>query len=331
MSHTFQALVVRVSDDNNFTRAIEERRIKDLPQGEVLIRVYYSSLNYKDGLSCIGNRGVTRHYPHTPGIDAAGVVESSESNEFMAGDQVVITSYDLGMNTAGGFGQFIRVPAGWVMPLPKGLSLRESMIYGSAGLTAGLSVDVLQRHAVSPEDGRIVVTGATGGVGSVSVAILASLGYLVSASTGKTDADDFLKELGASEVIGRDAVNDKYGKPLLKETWEGAIDTVGGSTLATLLKGCKEGGSVVATGMVGSTDLPTTVFPFILRGVSLLGINSQGTSKSLRQEIWTKMALEWKPEKLEHLAIDCNLEQLEPEIDRIIAGEQRGRVVVDMR
>jgi acrylyl-CoA reductase (NADPH) len=331
MTPTFQALVVRVSDEKNYTRAIEERSIDDLPQGEVLIRVYYSSLNYKDGLSFIGNRGVTRHYPHTPGIDAAGIVETSESNDFKAGDPVVITSYDLGMNTAGGFGQFIRVPADWVMPLPDGLSLRESMIYGSAGFTAGLSVDVLQRQGVNPEKGPIVVTGATGGVGSVSVALLAGRGYSVSASTGKPDAEDFLKKLGASEVIGRDAVNDKYGKPLLKETWAGAIDTVGGATLATLLKACKEGGAVAATGMVASTDLPTTVFPFILRGVSLLGINAQGTSMSIRQEIWSKLAKEWKPAGLERLAFDCRLEKLNPEIDRILAGGQRGRVVVNLQ
>jgi acrylyl-CoA reductase (NADPH) len=331
MNHTFQALVVRESNDKIFTRAIEERSIDELPQGEVLIRVKYSSLNYKDGLSCKGNRGVTRHYPHTPGIDAAGVVESSDSNDFKAGDPVVITSYDLGMNTPGGFGQFIRVPVGWVMPLPKGLSLRESMIYGTAGYTAGLSVNVLQRHAVSPGGGPVVVTGATGGVGSVSVALLARLGYSVSASTGKTDAVDFLKELGASEVIDRNGVNDKYGKPLLKEIWGGGIDTVGGTTLATILKSCKEGGAVAATGMVASTDLPTTVFPFILRGVSLLGINSQATSLSIRQEIWSKLADEWKPKKLEQLAIDCNLEQLDAEIEGILAGLQRGRVVVDMR
>ena len=331
MTPTFQALVVRVSDEKNYTRAIEERSIDDLPQGEVLIRVHYSSLNYKDGLSCIGNRGVTRHYPHTPGIDAAGVVETSESNDFKAGDPVVITCYDLGMNTAGGFSQFIRVPADWVMPLPDGLSLRESMIYGSAGFTAGLSVDVLQRQGVNPEKGPIVVTGATGGVGSVSVALLAGRGYSVSASTGKPDAEDFLKKLGASEVIGRDAVNDKYGKPLLKETWANAIDTVGGTTLATLLKACKEGGAVAATGMVASTDLPTTVFPFILRGVSLLGINAQGTSMSIRQKIWSKLAKEWKPAGFERLAFDCRLEKLNPEIDRILAGGQRGRVVVNLQ
>ena len=297
----------------------------------MLIRVHYSSLNYKDGLSCIGNRGVTRHYPHTPGIDAAGVVETSHSSDFKAGDPVVITSYDLGMNTAGGFGQFVRVPADWVMSLPEGLSLRESMIYGSAGYTAGLSVDVLQRQGVNPEKGPIVVTGSTGGVGSVSVALLAGRGYSVIASTGKPDADDFLKELGALEVIGRDAVNDKYGKPLLKETWAGAIDTVGGTTLATLLKACKENGTVAATGMVASTNLPTTVFPFILRGVSLLGINGQVTNMSSRKEIWSKLAEEWKPAGLERLAFNCRLEKLNPEIDRILAGGQIGRVVVNLQ
>ena len=331
MSDTFQALVVRESDDKIFTRAIEERNIDDLPLGEVLVRVHYSSLNYKDGLSCNGNRGVTRHFPHTPGIDASGIVEASNSKKFRVGDSVVVSSCDLGMNTAGGFGQFIRVPVDWVMHLPKGMSLRESMIFGTAGFTAALSVKVLQHQGVYPKNGPIVVTGATGGVGSLSVAILANLGYSVSASTGKRDSEEFLKELGASEVIDRDSVNDKYGKPLLKETWAGGIDTVGGASLATILKACKEGGAVAATGMVASTDLPTTVFPFILRGVSLLGINSQATSMSVRQEIWSKLVYEWKPNKLEQLAIDCNLEQLDPEIDRILAGEQRGRVVVDMR
>ena len=331
MSRTFQALVVRTSDKKNFTRSIEERSIDDLPKGEVLIRVHYSSLNYKDGLSCAGNRGVTRHYPHTPGIDAAGVVESSDSSDFNAGDPGVIISYDLGANTAGGFGQFIRVPADWVMPLPEGLSFRESMIYGTAGYTAGLSVNLLQHQGVIPERGPVVVTGATGGVGSVSVALLAGLGYRISASTGKPDAEDFLKTLGASEVIGRDAVNDKYGKPLLKETWAGAIDTIGGTTLATLLKACKENGTVAATGMVASTNLPTTVFPFILRGVSLLGINAQGTNMSIRKEIWSKLAEEWKPDKLESLAFDCRLEKLNPEIDRILVGGQRGRVIVNLQ
>ena len=331
MRHTFQALVVRVSDDKNYTRAIEERSIDDLPQGEVLIRVHYSSLNYKDGLSCIGDRGVTRHYPHTPGIDAAGIVESSDSSEFKAGDPVVIISYDLGANTAGGFGQFIRVPDDWVMPLPKGLSLRESMIYGTAGFTAGLCVNALQHHGLTPERGPIVVTGSTGGVGSVSVALLAGLGYSVSASTGKPDAKNFLKKLGASKVIERKAVNDESGRTILKEVWAGAIDTVGGNTLATLLKACKQGGAVAATGLVESTKLPITVFPFIWRGVSLLGIYASGNTMTTRRKIWSRLAQEWKLDELESLATEFTLEQLNPEIDRILAGEQQGRVVVNLQ
>ena len=331
MSRTFQALVVRVSDDKNYTRAIEERSIDVLPQGEVLIRVHYSSLNYKDGLSCIGNPGVTRHYPHTPGIDAAGIVESCDSSKFKAGDSVVIISYDLGANTAGGFGQFIRVPDDWVMPLPKGLSLRESMIYGTAGFTAGLCVNALQHHGLTPERGPIVVTGSTGGVGSVSVALLAGLGYSVSASTGKPDAENFLKKLGASKVIERKAVNDESGRTILKEVWAGAIDTVGGNTLATLLKACKQGGAVAATGLVESTKLPITVFPFIWRGVSLLGIYASGNTMSMRRKIWSRLAQEWKLDELESLAIECTLKQLNPEIDRILAGGQRGRVVVNMQ
>ena len=331
MGQKFQALVVSVSKDKNYSRTIEERSIDELPQEEILIRVHYSSLNYKDGLSCIGNRGVTRHYPHTPGIDAAGIIESSDSKKFKAGDPVIVSCCELGMNTAGGFGQFIRVPADWVMQLPKGLTLRESMIYGCAGYTAGLAIDVLQRQGLKPENGPIIVTGATGGVGSVSVSLLHCLGYSVSASTGKPDAVNFLKELGASEVIGRDSVNDKYGKPLLKEVWAGGIDTVGGETLATILKACMEDGAVAATGMVSSTNLPTTVFPFILRGVSLLGINSLSSIMSIRQEIWSKLAKEWKPKKLESLAYECRLEKLSPEIDRILAGDQRGRVVINMQ
>jgi len=331
MNQTFQALVVRETSARTYTRTIEERNIGALPPGDVLIRVQFSSLNYKDGLSCIGNRGVTRHYPHTPGIDAAGIVESSESSNFKFGDPVIVTSFDLGMNTPGGFGQFIRVPSDWVMPLPDGISLRESMIYGTAGLTAALSLDLLQYHGVSPEHGPIVITGATGGVGSVSVALFAKQGYSVSASTGKTDADAFLKELGASEVINRQAVDDKSSMPLLKEVWAGGVDTVGDNTLATLLRSCKQNGAVVATGLVRSPNLQTTVFPFILRGVSLLGINAQGSSMALREKTWRRLAKEWRPKNLENLAVDCNLEQLNIAIDRILSGTQRGRVVVNLQ
>ena len=328
---TFRALVVSKTDEKTFTREITERSITDLPEGEVLIRVHFSSLNYKDGLSCIGNPGVTRNYPHTPGIDASGKVTESSDSRFKEGDSVIVTGYDLGMNTSGGFGEYIRVPADWVVPLPEGMTFKEASIYGVAGFTAALSVDALQKHGVSPEQGEIVVTGSTGGVGSVSVALLSLLGYTVVASTGKKEESEFLQRLGASEIISREEVNDESKKPLLRERWAGAVDTVGGTTLAALLKAAKRGGAVAATGLVASSELSTTVFPFILRGVSLLGIDSGFTPTKLRLEIWNKLAGIWKIPQLEQLTIDCTLEELDPEIDKILAGGQRGRVVVNLQ
>ena len=332
MSNTvFRALVVSRSDDDTYTREVTERNISDLPEGEVLVRVRYSSLNYKDGLSCIGNPGVTRNYPHTPGIDASGEVVESSDSRFKEGDSVIVSGYDLGMNTSGGFGQYIRIPADWVVPLPEGMTVKEAAIYGVAGFTAALSVDALQKHGVNPEDGEIVVTGSTGGVGSVSVALLSHLGYNVVASTGKKVEFEFLSGLGASEIISRKEVNDESKKPLLRERWAGAVDTVGGTTLATLLKAAKRGGAVAATGLVASSALSTTVFPFILRGVSLLGIDSGFTPTKLRREIWGKLAGDWRFPQLHELSIDCTLEGLAPEIDKILAGGQRGRVVVDLQ
>ena len=331
MSETFfRALVVTKNDDKTFTREITERKISDLPEGDVLIRVRYSSLNFKDGLSCIGNPGVTRNYPHTPGIDASGEVAESSDSRFKEGDFVIVSGYNLGMDTSGGFGQYIRVPADWIEPLPEGLTIKEAAIYGVAGFTAALSVDALQKHGIGPEDGEVVVTGSTGGVGSVSVALLSHLGYNVVASTGKKEEREFLSGIGASQIISREEVNDESNKPLLSERWGGAIDSVGGNTLATLLKAVKRGGAIAATGLVASSELSTTVFPFILRGVSLLGIDSGYTPKKLRREIWKKLAGDWKLAKLQKLTIDCTLDQLDPEIDKILAGGQRGRVVVDL-
>ena len=328
---TFRALVVSRTGEKTYSREVTERTISDLPEGEVLVRVRYSSLNFKDGLSCIGNPGVTRNYPHTPGVDASGEVVESSDSRFKVGDSVIVTGYDLGMNTSGGFGQYIRVPADWVVPLPQELSFKDAMIYGTAGYTAALSAHALQKYGVTPEQGEIAVTGSTGGVGSVAVGLLAHLGYNVVASTGKKDETEFLQDLGAAEIIGREDVNDESKKPLLRERWAGAVDTVGGTTLASLLKATKRGGAVAATGLVASSDLPTTVFPFILRGVSLLGIDSGFTPTNLRREIWSKLAGVWKFPQLEQLTIDCTLETLDPEIDKILAGGQRGRVVVDLQ
>lgn len=328
MTRRFKALVVRSSQNKDYTRAIEDRDLADLPKGDVLIRVHFSSLNYKDGLSCLGNRGVTRHYPHTPGIDAAGIVETSDSDAFTPGEEVIVISHDLGMNTPGGFAQYIRVPCDWVMHLPVGMSLRESMIYGTAGFTAALALESLQHHGVTPNHGPIAVTGASGGVGSISIALFASQGYSVSASTGKSNTATFLTDLGARQVVDRQAVNIASSMNLLKEVWAGAVDTVGDNTLATLLKTCKQGGAIAATGLVESSNLNTSLLPFILRGVQLLGINAQGAPATVREAIWSKLATKWKPTSLERLAVDRDLSELDAEIDRIIAGKQRGRVVI---
>ena len=326
---SFQALVVR-EEDGQFLRSVEERQVDALPEGEVLIRVRYSSLNYKDALSATGNRGVTRAFPHTPGIDAAGEVVESAVSDFEVGDLVLVTGYDLGMNTAGGFGQFIRVPGHWVVRLPEGLTLKESMGYGTAGFTAALSVYQMIESGVTPEQGEVVVTGATGGVGSLSVAILAKMGFQVVAVTGKLSEVAFLKGLGASEVIDRGEVDDDSGRPILSGRWAGGVDTVGGNMLSTLLKTTQYHGVVTCCGLVASPDLNTTVFPFILRGIKLIGIDSVLCSMDLRLKIWEKIAVDWKVAALDDVMVDCGLGDLDMQIDRILAGQMRGRVVVDL-
>ncbi|MGB6378648.1 MAG: YhdH/YhfP family quinone oxidoreductase [Syntrophobacteria bacterium] len=329
-SKTFKAMVVQEKTDGTYTRRIAEKSLDDLPAGEVLVRVHYSSLNYKDGLSATGHRGVTKHYPHTPGVDAAGVVEESLSEAFQPGDEVIVTSYDLGMNTSGGFGQFIRVPAGWVVPLPENLSPKESMAYGSAGLTAGFCIFKLQEHGVTPERGEILVTGATGGVGSFAVAMLAKIGYQVVAVTGKMDEKQFLIDLGAKEIISRDAATDTSGKPLLKSRWAGVVDAVGGEILATAIRSTKLHGAVTCCGNVASPDLPINVYPFILRGISLVGIDSQSFPMTFRRQTWEKIATDWKLDNLDRQTSVCSLEELDSEIDLILAGKQKGRVIVDL-
>jgi putative YhdH/YhfP family quinone oxidoreductase len=301
-----------------------------LPAGEVLVRVHYSSLNYKDGLSATGHRGVTKHYPHTPGVDAAGVVEESLSEAFQPGDQVIVTSYDLGMNTPGGFGQYIRVPADWVVPLPENLSAKESMAYGSAGLTAGFCIFKLQEHGIFPDQGEILVTGATGGVGSFAVAMLAKIGYHVVAVTGKMEEKQFLIDLGAKEVISRDEATDTSGKPLLKGRWAGVVDAVGGEILATAIRSTKLHGAVTCCGNVAWPDLQINVYPFILRGISLVGIDSQSFPMTFRRQTWEKIASDWKLDNLNRQTSVCSLEELDLEIDRILAGKQKGRVIVDL-
>ena len=329
-SDSFKAMVVSRTEDGKFTREITTRELNSLPEGEVLLNVKYSSLNYKDALSAIGNRGVTRNYPHTPGVDAAGVVEDSESEGFEPGDKVIVHGYDLGMDTSGGFGQYIRVPADWVVNLPEGLELKESMMYGTAGFTAAQSVLRIVEGGVGPGDGKILVTGATGGVGSMAVAILRKAGYSVTASTGKSDQEQFLTDLGAEEVIGREDLTDPSGKLLLKGQWAGVVDTVGGEMLATAIKSTSQRGVVTTCGNVASHELNINVYPFILRGVTLVGIDSASCPMKRRRLVWEKMSGEWKLDTFEEMCRTVSLEGLDSEIDIILKGGQVGRVVVDL-
>jgi acrylyl-CoA reductase (NADPH) len=327
---SFNALIVEESEPRKFIREVRSRHIEDLPAGSLLVKVHYSSLNYKDALSATGRPGVTRHYPHTPGIDAAGVVVECGDGTFSPGDSVIVTGYDLGMDTAGGYGQYIRIPSEWALPLPAGLTLRESMILGTAGFTAGLSVWKLQWNGVQPGDGDILVTGATGGVGSIAVAILARAGYRVVAATGKAAESDYLRELGAAEVLDRELLLVGAERPLMKERWAGVVDVVGGTTLATAIKSTRYGGTVTCCGLVGSADLSVSVFPFILRGVSLLGIDSVQCPLHLREAVWGKLAGEWKPADLEATATESSLQCLDEHIHKILSGGVRGRTLVNL-
>jgi len=326
----FKALVVSETEDKQYIRQIVDKTLDDLPQGDVVVQVHYSSLNYKDALSASGNKGVTRNYPHTPGIDAAGVVEESAASAFKPGDEVIVTSYDLGMNTAGGFGQYIRVPAQWVVPLPGGLTLKEAMCYGTAGFTAGLSVFKLVDHGILQEHGEVLVSGATGGVGGIAVAILAKLGYPVVAVNGLVDETDYLKEIGAQRIISIEDATNTSGKPLLKTQWSGSIDTVGGNILATSIKSVKANGVVTSCGNVASPDLPLNVYPFILRGITLVGIDSQNCLMPDRLKTWAKLSDEWKIPSMETVVEEIGLADLDRSIDRMLKGQHKGRVVVNM-
>ena len=326
MTVKFKAMIVEEQQPKEFTRRIATRSTDDLPEGPLLIKVQYSSLNYKDALSATGNRGVTRNFPHTPGIDAAGEVVADASGTFKPGDRVVVTGWDLGMNTAGGYGEYIRIPAEWAIALPAGLTLRESMILGTAGFTAGMSVHALAEK-VAPDAGEVLVTGATGGVGSVAVAILAKAGYRVVAVTGKADQEPFLKQLGAAEVITREALMENSERPMMKERWAGAVDVVGGPMLAAVLKSTCYNGTVTCCGLVGSPELSVNVFPFILRGVSLLGIDSVHCPAATRLAVWKQLAGAWKVD-LEALVSEIALENLEASIQAILKGQLRGRVLV---
>ena len=331
MSNTFKALVVTENEDETFSRSVRDWPMRDLPDHDVLIKVHYSSLNYKDALSATGNKGVTKQFPHIPGIDAAGKVVESADERFSEGDSVIVTGYDLGQNTCGGFGQYIRVPGDWIVPLPENLTLRESMILGTAGFTASIGVHHLRHNNIEPESGPVLVTGATGGVGSMAVAILSKLDYKVTAATGKMDKTSFLKNIGAVSVIHRNEVQDQSSKPMLSSRWAGTVDTVGGVMLDTAIRQTQHNGVVTCCGNVLGHELHTNVYPFILRGVTLAGMDSGNCLMELRRRLWAHLSGDWKPDDLQKFAKECSLDALNPEIDRILEGQQVGRVLVNIR
>ena len=324
----YKAFVVEEAD-GKFVQTIQTLSTDNLPAGDVLVRVHYSSINYKDALSATGNKGVTKSYPHTPGIDVAGVVEYSVDDKFRQGDEVIVTGYDLGMNTAGGFGQYIRVPSEWVVNLPNGLTMKEAMIIGTAGFTAGISLTRLSQ-LVKPSDGKIIVTGATGGVGSVAISLLAKLGYQVVAVSGKESESEFLHKLGATEIISRNDFQTVDKRPLLSARYAGAIDTVGGPILENILKALMPLGAVTTCGSVSSTQLNMTVFPFILRGITMIGISAQNYPTNLREPLWKKLATDWKPDNLLDLYNEISLEELKGTLENILAGKLKGRTIVNL-
>jgi putative YhdH/YhfP family quinone oxidoreductase len=329
----YKALLITETPEGKFERSIVQRQVDYLPKGDLLIRVHYSALNYKDGLSATGHKGITKKFPHTPGIEAAGSVEVSTVPEFKKGSEVFLTGYDLGMNTSGAFAEYIRVPAEWVLQKPASLSCKDCMTIGTAGFTAAYALYKMELMGQTPDDGPIVVTGATGGVGSLAVAVLAKAGYEVIAVSGKPEAKDYLKYLGASRIEPREFLNDTLGKPLSRAIWAGAIDTVSGNMLTTLLKRCRRDGNVVATGLLSSVHFATTIYPFILNGVNLLGIGAGQTPMNLRLKLWNKLENEWNIcDKLPAIAHEIGLEELKDTyIDAILSGKTKGRVVVKLK
>ena len=327
---TFRALVVEEQDDGQFARQVRQRPLSDLPDAEVCIRVKYSSLNYKDALSANGHRGVTKKYPHTPGIDAAGVVFTSKSNRFSPGDEILVTGYDLGMNTSGGLGDLIAVPADWIVAKPVGLSAWECMALGTAGFTAALCLQRLQIAGLTPTDGEVLITGASGGVGSIALALLNHLGYRVVAVTGKVALAGYLKKIGATEVLAHSKFTAQANQPLLRARWAGAIDTLGGTALDAVLKSIKYGGAVASCGMAESPELRTNVYPFILRNISLLGIASAECDMETRCLIWSKLGGPWRIPNLTTIVREVDLDEVNPCIDALLDGTHHGRTVVKL-
>jgi acrylyl-CoA reductase (NADPH) len=326
--NTFPCLMVRKDGAGHVSAAVERILRDALPAGEVLIEVAYSSLNYKDALASQGHAGVVRTLPHVPGIDCAGEVAESASPKFKVGDQVLVTGYDLGAGHWGGFSAFVRVPEEWVVSMPAGLTPREAMVFGTAGFTAAQCVTAILERGIGPERGEVVVTGATGGVGCLAVMILAKLGYQVAAVTGKAEHHDWLREIGAARCVGREEVADTGSQPLLAAKWAAAVDTVGGVPLATVVRSLAYRGCVAACGLVAGTELPLSIYPFIVRGVTLAGIDSAKCPRPQREEMWRKLSGPWRPAGLEQVASEVTLDELPAKIAEILAGKIVGRTLV---
>jgi len=329
MTSTFRALEASETE-GKFSLKIVEKNVADLPEGDLLIKVDFSSLNYKDAMSASGMPGVTRNYPHTPGIDAVGKITESRVADFKEGDEVIVTGYDLGMNTSGGFGEYIRVPSNWAVHLPKGLTAKQSMSLGTAGLTAGLSIHALDsfREYTGLKNTKSVVSGATGGVGSISVMLLSKLGSEVTAVTGKNDQSDFLHTIGASSILSREELAETARKPIGKSLWDVGVDVASGEILSLLLTSLSPGGAIACSGLVGGPSFESSIFPFILRGNALIGIDSVEIPLKNKDHIWEHFAHDWVLEGLDKLTKEVSLDNLEVEIESILSGNQVGRVLV---
>ena len=328
MSATFKAFVVE-KKEAGFSAVFKDITRTDLPPGEVLVKVAYSSVNYKDGLASIPEGKIVRNYPFVPGIDLAGVVVESSEDSFQPGDEVIVTSYALGVSHYGGFSEYARVKAEWVVPLPSGLTLKEAMALGTAGFTAALSVHKLEHNGLTPQHGPVLVTGASGGLGSIAISILKNLGYIVAASTGQESEHAYLKALGADDILTRAETSAESNRPMEKDRWAGSVDAVGGATLAYLLRTTSYGGSIAACGNTGGVNVNTTVFPFILRGVNLLGIDSVNCPMPLRRTIWEHLASDYKPRHLLDLVgHEAPFEELPQALAAILKGGVRGRTII---
>ncbi len=334
---TFSAYRIFEEDGKSQGRFVD-LTLADLDAGEVVIKVHYSGVNYKDALAATGAGKIIRRFPCVGGVDAAGIVESSSDSRFKAGDAVLVTGYDMGVAHDGGFAEYVRVPADWVVPLPQGLTLYEAMALGTAGFTASLAIHRLEQNELTPDKGKVIVTGATGGVGSLAIQMLSQLGYHVVALTGKASEHEYLKSIGASEILPRSEVDLKSARPLERSQWAGALDAVGGDTLAWLTRTMQQDGAIASFGNAGGVELHTTVFPFILRGVKLLGVDSAATAMPLRKQVWQRLAgnpstgfrTGLKPKRLAEIAHAVPFANLPEVFPAMLHGESRGRAVVQI-